>query len=98
MSARTHGFVCVCVVGSLFSVVSLIMRKLFNVCLPVERGRECETVIAESERKNLREGARQTLLLMRYDLSDDDTHVCLASIRAAPTLSVCVWPQHYSCR
>lgn len=28
--------VCVCSLG-LFSVVSLIMRKLFNVCLPVER-------------------------------------------------------------
>ena len=40
--------VCVCSLG-LFSVVSLIMRKLFNVCLPVERGRECETVIAERE-------------------------------------------------
>ncbi len=72
--------VCVCVLSfGLFSVVSLIMRKLFNVCLPVERGRECETVIAEREReKNLREGVRQTLLLMQYDLSDDDTHSCLA--------------------
>lgn len=79
----------------LFSVVSLIMRKLFNVCLPVERGRECETVIAERERereKNLREGVRQTLLLMRYDLSDDDTHICRAGTyaHACARLSVCV--------
>lgn len=59
------------------------MRKRFNVCLPVERGRQHETVIAERERgeekkyiKNLSEAARQTLLLMRYDLSG--AHVSLA--------------------
>lgn len=77
---RVH--VRVCSLG-LFSVVSLIMRKPFNVCLPVERGRERETVIAEWEwEKNLSEGARQTLLLMQYDLSDNDTHISLASTRA----------------
>ena len=61
----------------LFSVLSLIMRKLFNVCLPVGMGRGCETVIAEREReresgkeggreeKCKRRGARQTLVLMQ---------------------------------
>lgn len=45
----------------------------------MERERECETVIAEREwEKNLREGSRQTLLLMQYDLSDDDTLICLS--------------------
>lgn len=37
---------------------------------------------ASEKRKNLKEGVRQTLLLMQYDLSDDDTRICLASIRA----------------
>lgn len=48
MAVRACVCVCVCSLGR-FSVVSLIMRKLFNVCLPVERGRERETVIAERE-------------------------------------------------
>lgn len=49
--------VSVCSLG-LFSVVSLIMRKLFNVCLPVERGRECETVIAERVRGKSKGGSQ----------------------------------------
>lgn len=40
----------------LFSVVSLIMRKLFNVCLPVGMGRGCEAVIAEREKANEKGG------------------------------------------
>lgn len=44
--ASARGSVRVCSLV-LFSVVSLIMRKLFNVCLPVEKeeGGGCETVI-----------------------------------------------------
>lgn len=63
----TPGLMCVparvfvCSLG-LFSVVSLIIRKVFNVFLPVERGREYETVIAEIVgEKSKGDGKRQTL-------------------------------------
>ncbi|KAF3845057.1 hypothetical protein F7725_008220 [Dissostichus mawsoni] len=61
-------------------------RRVGSVKLLLQRERE-----REGER-NLREACRQTLQLMRYDLSDDDTHICLASIRTGTyDFCVCSW-------
>lgn len=63
------------------------------------RGEGSVKLLLQREREeNLIEAARQTLLLMRYDLSDDDIGICFASSRAGPPPRLPVWPQQYSCR